>query len=153
MFARIKELLHTEKELSRAIIGEGADPQLQAAVVALLLLMAGSDGEIVEEEIETIFASIKRQFKLSDEQARDLLQRSDAQCLGADEIDEFVQLINTQMNDEQRVQVMSLVWKVVLADEQVRAEECGFMKDLQDFLHLSDEQVERAKAIAKEEDS
>ncbi|MCB0334113.1 MAG: TerB family tellurite resistance protein, partial [Bdellovibrionales bacterium] len=64
-------------------------------------------------------------------------------------IDEFVKAINDNFNPKQRQEILTMVWKVVLADGKIDKFEERFAAQMKTRFMLSDEQADQARAAAQ----
>ena len=111
--------------------------------------MAGSDGDYAPEELQTIFAIMKREFDLTEDEVADLLEIADLSREEKGKIDEFIQLINQSFSEAQRGKILEMVWRVIFADQQVEKFERRFAAQVKSRLQLSDEISQAAKQAAE----
>lgn len=147
MLSRFKSLF------TSGSLAKDADPGVLLVTGALLLEMAGKDDDYAPEEVQAIFGVLKKQFKLKDEEVMDLLEAADKlreeSADHKDRIGEFVAAINTRLNEQQRLKVLAMIWKVVMADEKVDDFEQKFAAQMKSRLQLTDAQAEDAERLAK----
>ena len=130
-----------------------ADPGVLLVTGALLLEMAGKDEDYAPEEVQAIFGVLKKQFKLKDQEVMDLLEAADKlreeSADHKDRIGEFVAAINNRLNEQQRIKVLAMIWKVVMADEMVDDFERKFAAQMKSRLQLTDDQADEAQRLAR----
>ena len=154
MFKRLKQFLTgAESNLEIDSSGEETSRELHVATGILLLEMAGSDGDYAPEEVQTIFTIMKREFDLTEDEVADLLEIADLSREKKGKIDEFIQLINQNFSEAQRGKILEMVWRVILADQQIEKFERRFAAQIKSRLQLSDEVNEAAKQAAEKASS
>ena len=149
MLERIKEFFMGDTSIAIDKNLKPTDGDLQVATCILLLRMAAADEEIAQEELSTIVADLERQFDLPQDQIDQILEVSESLNWQSERVDEFIQLINSKFEEEQRRLVLAMVWKVVIADGKVDAFEKKFASELAVQLQLDDKQALRAKEMAQ----
>ncbi len=134
-------------------LAKDADPGVLLVTGALLLEMAGKDEDYAPEEVQAIFGVLKKQFKLKDQEVMDLLEAADKlreeSADHKDRIGEFVAAINNRLNEQQRIKVLAMIWKVVMADEMVDDFERKFAAQMKSRLQLTDDQADEAQRLAR----
>lgn len=140
----------TKLDLERE--GAPTDKDLQIAASVVLLSIAHADNMVAPEEIESIIQSAQQQFGINRAAAIDLLTVSDLCKKAPSKIDEFVQVINDNLNTEEKVLLLSQAWKIICADGQVLPSETAFAARLRERLQLSMEQAIRARTLSEKGD-
>lgn len=139
-----KDKVHLELDEHERDFGE----QEKIAVGALLLEMAGRDEDYAPEEVHTIFQLLMEEFELDEDECRSLLKRSDASREDESRLSLFIEELR-QLNEEQRVRILAMCWKVILSDHSVDRAEEGFLTQLQNRLRLTSEHLQKAKEFAE----
>jgi uncharacterized tellurite resistance protein B-like protein len=146
MFSRLKEFFFEDKTtLEVDQEGEPTNEDLQIATAVLLLEMAGADDDYAPEEVKACFRVLEQQFNVSDEATLELFEKADSLRKEKGKIDEFVAAINENFDVKQRMLVLAMVWKVIIADQQIENHEKRFATQLRTRLQLTREQAEEAK--------
>ena len=109
----------TPDDLAR--IGQTYD--FRIALAALLVHAGNVDGALVETERQTVRALLAEKLGISPIDASELMILVNYKNLQAQEIAELVRALAEALGPEGRVQFIELVWKVVVADCVVTAEE------------------------------
>ena len=148
MISEIKELISKAGSLKETSKGELPEHELILAIAVLLLEMAGADDDYAPEEVKTCFKSLERYFGLSDTASLDLLEEAEGVRQDKEKINSLVNSLNEHFNEEQRVIVLALVWKVVVADQKIEKHELRYANQLRVRLQLSDDQAEEARKLA-----
>jgi uncharacterized tellurite resistance protein B-like protein len=145
MFGRARGFFSDKEESSE--LGSTGSDDLRLAVALLLISAAKSDGDFAEEEYRLIRAAAANKLSLPSEKIRTLLKQGQTEQLL---IDEAVAEIKSHFDQDQRVQILALVWGVVSADEVADRDESAFAAKLRHDLGLSVEQGLRARKLAED---
>ncbi len=113
-----------------------ADLRLAAAV--LMIEAAAIDGEFDDTERGIVGAILKRHFDLSDDAAATLLALAEGKRDGASDLNRFTLTIKDEFSDEQRVELVELLWEVVYADGELHAYEANLLRRIAGLLYVSD---------------
>lgn len=124
--------------------GEGAR-DIRVAACALFLEMANIDGEFSDSERESILSILKENFALPDEEATRLLEASNAELERSIDLWQFTNLINETYSEEERTQIMEMIWRIVYIDGRLDAHEDYLVHKLATLLRLSHRQLIEAK--------
>lgn len=149
MFDRLKDFFRGRASLQVSASGEPTNRDIQIATAVLLLETAGKDDDYAPEEVNMIFTALERQFKLSTEDAQEVLEIADSSRQQKGQIDEFVQVVNQSFSPAQRQLIFALAWRVVLADGQIDKFEQRFSTQLKSRLQLTDEDVLKARKLVE----
>ena len=145
MFKKLQEYLEGDASLESVASGEPSDEKLQIATGVLLLEMAGRDSDFAPEEVKAVFMAMQSQFGFEQEaEVMELLEKAVDLREKADKIDSFVAQVNSQYSEAQRSVILSMAWKVVLADGEIDKSEQKFAQQLKARLQLSDEAYKKA---------
>jgi uncharacterized tellurite resistance protein B-like protein len=122
---------------------------IRIATCALFLEMANIDGEFSLSERDHILSIMKRNFDLSEEHAKALVEASDEELKGSIDLWQFTNLINQNYSIEEKVRVIETVWEVAYRDGQIDKHEDYLMHKLANLLRLNHRQLIDAKLKAK----
>ena len=128
--------------------GTPTSRDLQVAAVVLLVEVAHADNKFEGSELDAIVKAMNDEFDLTPEDTGELLEI--AQCLREESgrIDEFVEVINANFDESQRQKLLSMVWKVIGADEVVEESEASSAAKIRKRLKLTLEQAMRAQSMS-----
>ena len=119
--------------------------RIQVATCALLLEVANSDDEFSDIERDSIIQTLKRDFKLSDEYAEELVALSDKKRKESIDLWQFTHLINEHYSLEDKIKIIEMVWKVIYADGKLDKYEDHLAHKLSSLLRLNHKQLIDAK--------
>ncbi len=126
-------------------IYEGEDIQ---AVIILLLEACQIDGDTGKIELEYIKKLLINKFSFTSDQAEknllDALKKSDERI----EIFSQIKIILNEMDHEERIDVIEMMWGVILSDGKVDDFEANLMRRMNGLLYVSGEESALAKQRA-----
>lgn len=130
--------------------GESTPFQLQVAVAVVLLEVAekGAEG-MSSTELSRISATGALQFGLSESEVGHLLSVAALLKKDLDSRNKLLQAIRESFTHDQKVALMSLVWRVISADAKVEKEEGAVAAHLRSELGLSLEAAVGARQLAE----
>ncbi len=152
MFKKLRE--YFQNDITTLDVDKSGNPtpkDLQVATVVMLVEMASADNDIAEEEAEQICLSVAAHFGVDQDEVPELVQIAISSRQESNKIDDFVSTINDNFNETQRLQILAMVWRVVLADGKVDKFEERFLVQLKTRFKLSSESLEEARKIAAAE--
>ena len=124
---------------------EGEDIQ---AVIILLLEACQIDGDTGKIELEYIKKLLINKFNFTQDQAEknliEALEKSDERI----EIFSQIKVILNEMNHEERIDVVEMMWGVILSDGVVDDFEANLMRRMNGLLYVSGEESALAKQRA-----
>lgn len=130
--------LHTSTEENKA-------EQLQQACAVLLIEVSKADYEECDNEREAIRASLSNWFELSDIKLNELIELGKDQSKESTSMYPFVKLLNENYQYEQKVELLSKMWQVAYADDEISKYEDFIIRKLADLLHISHSDFIRTK--------
>ena len=124
---------------------EGEDIQ---AIIILLLEACQIDGDTGKIELEYIKKLLINKFNFTPDQAEknlvETLEKSDERI----EIFSQIKIILNEMNHEERIDVIEMMWGVILSDGVVDDFEANLMRRMNGLLYVSGEESALAKQRA-----
>ncbi len=141
----IKKFLDKKTAEIPAVMWNNSLSRTQIATCAILLEIAKSDEEFSEIEKDKIINILKRDFQLSDEDVRELIEAANKEIKENIDLWHFTNIINTNYSDEEKIRVMETVWRVIYADGKLDMNEDYLVHKLSNLLKLSHKQLIDAK--------
>ncbi len=127
--------------------GTSTNRDLALATAAILSAAASSDQSIDKKEAQAIATAIQSRLGISSEKCSALMKQVEGH--ESTKLEKFVAEINAQFGQEERVQILALAWKVIMADGVITTEEGVFSVTLRKSLNLSMEQALRARKLSE----
>jgi uncharacterized tellurite resistance protein B-like protein len=141
----------------RLILGAvSGDPDtehvLRLAIGALLLEMTHMDGEVWPEQRAAVEAAVLDQFDLEEDEAKELLELSEAERSESTDYFQFTSLINDVYMQDDKIRLIELLWKIAFANESLHKYEEHMVRRIADLLHVSHKAFIAAKFKARGDD-
>lgn len=124
----------------------GAQRRLAAAV--LLLEVARADYDHHDAERAALRAGLVRDFGVAEATVDALLEQAAARAKASVSLFDFVQTLNRTMAQDDKRELLALLWEVAHADGRVDPHEEHLLRQLADLLHLSHADFIRGKLSA-----
>jgi uncharacterized tellurite resistance protein B-like protein len=115
------------------------------AVVALLISTAKYDGNFDESERLEIHNLIKNYFSLSSKNTDDLFKAAEKIENEANDLQQFTRSLNKLLNEEEKLKIVELIWKIVMADGIIDNYEENLVRRLSGLLYLQDKDIGNIK--------
>ena len=129
--------------------GNPATRDLCISTAALLVRMAMSDNILQDSELDSICRSLNRHFELTDAEAGDVIEVADFLVRDKSTVDNFIKLVNERLEKSQKITLVALLWKVMMADGLASEVEAHFAVDVTKALQLSNGDVVKAKRMVQ----
>lgn len=151
MLDRIKALFSAQLEAGQAIAGHHETDQLQLAAVALLVEAAQMDDDFGAAERSKIIELVQRRFALSEAESQELLNAASVKVDQSIQIFGFTRVIDDGFSEDERIELMEMLWEVSYADGELHDYEASLMRRLAGLLHVSDRDSgdARKRALAR----
>jgi uncharacterized tellurite resistance protein B-like protein len=143
MSEKIKELLAAKP---------GDKRYLEIAVCALLLEMAKVDFDYAPVEKETIVAVLGRQFQMTNAELEQLIELAEGERVRYPDLGPFTRAISEGFSQEEKSELLLMLWHVVAADKRLDSYEELLMRRLQPALGVTQEMVAEARELAYKTD-
>jgi uncharacterized tellurite resistance protein B-like protein len=148
MLSAIREFF--DQRLSRPGGPARKEHTLELATATLMAEVVRLDGEIAPAERDAVLGAMRSHFHLSDEEAGTLLGLAEEEARGAPDYYQFTSLIRERYSQEERQQIVELLWRAAYADDVLSAHEQHVIRKIADLLYVSHSAYIGAKMRAKE---
>ena len=122
-----------------------SDYDVRVAVCALFVEMAHQDETFSSLEMETILSILKEKYDLSPEHAEALMAEAQKELDDSVDLWQFSHLINENYSEDEKLEIIETLWRIVFIDGKMDRYEHYLMKKLKNLLRLSDNQLIDAK--------
>jgi uncharacterized tellurite resistance protein B-like protein len=148
MLKKLKDFFNAEMQTK-----ENKDPEkeLQRACAMLLMEVSRADFELVETEKDKVASLLKSLFDLSDETLAELVEYSEEKSKDTISDYPFTSLINEHYDYDQRVNLLSLMWKVAYADGDLDKYEDSVIRRVADLLYIAHSDFVKTKLAVAEQ--
>jgi len=147
MFEGLLELLRDGSQLTVDKTGQPTGEDIQVAIAAFLIAVAGSDSRFDENEFDVLFRAMAKHFQLSDERNVQLLEIADFLRREKGKLDEFAEIVNQGFDRSQKQTVLAMLLKVVLADGVVTDTEKNKLALVMKLLELDQNDLKKAEEL------
>ncbi|MDC1513386.1 TerB family tellurite resistance protein [Porticoccaceae bacterium] len=122
----------------------------QLATAALLIEVMVIDGNLAEDELQSISATLAQMLELSSEQVDELVLLSRDEVADATSLYQFTKEINAHFSHEKKLNLMTAMWRVAFADGHLDKHEEGIIRRVADLLHLRHSEFMQCKLSARD---
>lgn len=113
MLGTFKKIFNGSKTEGSA---EDRELKLKVATSVVLLEAATADSNFSAEEQEKIVEILKSRFHMNDESVKELIDESENERKNTTDLWYFTNIINENLNNEEKYNLMELVWEVIYSD-------------------------------------
>ncbi len=118
---------------------------IRVATCALFVEIARIDEKFTEAEMDTILSILKERYGLSPELADALTAEAEREIEKSVDLWQFARLINENYSNEEKIEIIETLWRIVYVDGKMDQYEHYLMSKLQNLLRLSHDQLIAAK--------
>jgi uncharacterized tellurite resistance protein B-like protein len=122
---------------------------LRIATCALFVEIARIDQTFSKAEMETILSILKEKYGLSGEHADLLIEAAEKELEQSVDLWQFARLINENYSNEEKLEIVEMLWQIVYVDGKMDEYEHYLMNKLQHLLRISHSQLIDAKLKVK----
>lgn len=137
MWKNLEAFLSADATLELDQSGTLSSDETLTAVLALLLRVGYQDGELSSLEIERAVELVMEEFQRAD--IRHFVEVAD--FLARDKSDSFIQALNENLSEPQKVEVLKILWRVISTDKVAPKDESKFAAVVRNLLGLTLEQA------------
>ena len=122
----------------------------QIASAALLIEVMVIDGNLDEQELESITGTLSTMLGIAKEKIDELITLSKQEVTEATSLYQFTREINSHFNEQQKLELMTGMWRVAFADGHLDKHEESIMRRVADLLHILHSDYIRCKINARD---
>lgn len=111
--------------------------QLNLAAAALLLEMSTQDQQVSEEEITTVRKALLAHLDVSEHELDALYQLAQEEKQEATDYHQFTRLIAEHYEQDKKVHLVELLWRVAFADAELDKYEEQMVRKICDLIYVS----------------
>lgn len=155
MFKNLKKLLGgVNPEFANTTSGFSTvnkHTKVEIATCALFIELAKSDGEFSDEEREVIITQMKNLFNLEKKYVDDLILLAEEKVKQSVSIYEFTGIINKSFTQEEKIELLEKLWKLIFTDEKLSAYEDHMIKRIGATMNIEHKQIINSKLWVKQQ--
>jgi uncharacterized tellurite resistance protein B-like protein len=141
----VKRFFSKVSENSSKPIDQKTGHDIRVAICALFVEIARIDETFTQTEMETILSILKEKYGLSQEHADALIAEAEKELEESVDLWQFSRLINENYSNEEKIEIIETLWRIVYVDGKMDKYEHYLMKKLKNLLRLSHDQLIEAK--------
>ena len=120
------------------------------ACAALLIETALADKVFNEEEMISMKQTLNKVYKVDEQDIEELINESKKKVSESTSLYEYTRLINDLCNYEDKIRLISNLWAIAFADQQLDKYEEYLIRKISDLLHVSHKDFIQQKLLVKE---
>ena len=140
MLKKIAEIF--EKEVKKEV-PEFDESQL--AATSLMILAAKYDGEFDEVEKTEILKMIRDFYSFDKDKIDRIFETALSLTEKANDIHQFTSELNKSLDDDEKLSIIKMLWKIVIADGRIDDYENALIRKISGLLYVDDVQVGQIK--------
>ena len=125
--------------------------KVEIAACALFIEMAKADGEFTDNERDFIITEMKNAFNLGDEYVNELIALAEDRIKESVSLYEFTGVINTTFSQEEKLELIESLWKLIYKDKKLSEYEDHLMKRIAGTLNVEHKEIINAKIWVKQQ--
>lgn len=125
--------------------------KVEIAACALFIEMAKADGEFSDVERELIISEMQNTFNLDKECVDELMLLAEQGIRESVSLYEFTGVINNYFSQEQKIELIENLWRLIYKDEKLSAYEDHLIKRIGTTMNIEHKQIINAKLWVKQQ--
>jgi uncharacterized tellurite resistance protein B-like protein len=123
----------------------------QLATAALLIEVMVIDGNLDEQELQSISGTLSSMLDLSQDQIDELIALSREEVADATSLYQFTKEINEHYDIDKKISLMTAMWRVAFADGHLDKYEENIIRRVADLLHIRHSEYIQCKVAARDQ--
>ena len=148
MINKIKEFFNKKTQEAE----DNSHSVLNIATAALLIEVMTIDGNMDQEEMDSVKSNLSTILELSDDEIQELIDLSQEEVSDATSLYQFTKEINANFELQQKLDLMTALWQVALADDYLDKYEESILRKIADLIHLRHSEYIECKTKARTSD-
>lgn len=138
MINRVKALFRDRGGAPETRSAGHSHEELQIAAAALMVEAAQLDDDFDARERAKIRDLVTERFGLGREESESLIEVAEERVAGASQLHGFTRVVKGAFNQEERLELMEMLWEVAYADGELHHLEASLMRRLAGLLQVPD---------------
>jgi uncharacterized tellurite resistance protein B-like protein len=123
---------------------------LRLATAVLMIDVARADYVFDESEFDRVLQLIETHFKLTPQQAAELVNEAGEKADDLISAYEFTEMLHKHLDEEEKARIVGLLWQIAYADGRLDKYEDALVLKISDLLYVSRGRVMRLKHDAEQ---
>ena len=145
MLSNIKRFFSQAAQAQDSRQNSRTEHDIHVATCALFVELARIDDSFTAEEMETVLSILKAKYGLSSDHADALVAEAEKELEESVDLWQFARLINQNYSNEEKLDIIETLWRIVYVDGKMDPNEHYLMNKLSSLLRLSHPQLIEAK--------
>ncbi len=145
MINKIKDFFNKKTEESV----DSSHSVVNIATAALLIEVMTIDGKMDTNEIASINKNLSEILDISESEILELIELSQEEVADATSLYQFTKEINANFDLNQKLDLMTALWQVALADDYLDKYEESIIRKISDLIHLRHSEYIQCKSNAR----
>ena len=151
MLGKFNKIFNSSSRGKPELSKEDKELRLKTATCVILLEAATADENFSDQEQRKILDILKARYNMTDDEVEELIEKSERERADSTDLWYFTNLINENMDNEEKYSLMELVWEVVYSDGTLDKFENYIARKLQNMLNLDHSKFIELKMKVKNE--
>lgn len=149
MFDIVNDYIEGRITLEVDSLGNPSSRELKVATAFVLFELCRVDDSFARNELQTLLESFSQLFDCTDSETGEMMQVIEALGDKPELLSRFCETLRSNFGADQRRSLLSIVWRIILADGEVEVDETRYATRLRALLGLSMEQAILARQEAE----
>ncbi len=141
LFSKVVDALSTSDATSEF----DREAALRMATAVLMIDVARADHVFDEAELDSVLRLVETHFGLEPEDAAQLVNLASEKAEDIVSVHDFAKLLHEQLDEDEKVRIVSLLWQVAYADGRLDKYEDSLVLKISDLLYVSRGRVMQLK--------
>ena len=146
LFAQVIETISA----TDTVTAEDREAAMRLATAVLMIDVARADFVFDESEFDQVLKLVEAHFRLTAEQAAELVVEASDKAENLVDIHEFTRLLHDYLSADEKARIVSLLWQIAYADGRLDKYEDSLVLKISDLLYVSRGRVMRLKHDAEQ---
>ena len=146
LFAQVVETISA----TDTVTAEDREAAMRLATAVLMIDVARADFVFDESEFDQVLKLVEVHFRLTAEQAAELVVEASGKAEDLVDIHEFTKLLHDYLSEDEKARIVSLLWQIAYADGRLDKYEDSLVLKISDLLYVSRGRVMRLKHDAEQ---
>lgn len=146
LFAQVIETISA----TDTVTAEDREAAMRLATAVLMIDVARADFVFDESEFDQVLKLVEVHFRLTAEQAAELVVEASDKAENLVDIHEFTRLLHDYLTEDEKARIVSLLWQIAYADGRLDKYEDSLVLKISDLLYVSRGRVMRLKHDAEQ---
>ncbi len=138
-----------KNDSANSIDNKNASFEIELTAAVLAYEIARIDGEITDDELQVLIEEVKLISKKVNKNEEEILKIIEIYSKDSTSFYEFVEEINQYYTKDEKLSLLSFMWKIAYADGSLEVNEEKLIRRLADLIKIKDLDVLKLKDLAK----